>query len=96
LGCSLCILGLPVFRAYGFGGVFMFFGWGFFFCSLGSMGVSSGFWIFGVFGFCVCRSLWVFFCGLAGLFLGILLVYLSKKKKYFTKSFQFFLKSFVV
>jgi hypothetical protein len=31
----------------------MFFGWGFF-CSLGSMGVSFGFLVFGVFGFCVC------------------------------------------
>jgi hypothetical protein len=35
----------------------MFFGWGIFwdvFCSLGFMGVSSGFWVFGAFGICVC------------------------------------------
>jgi hypothetical protein len=29
-------------------------GWGFFFCSLGFMGVSSGYWVFEAFGYCVC------------------------------------------
>jgi hypothetical protein len=40
-------------------------GGGFFwdvFCSLGLLGVSSGFWVFGGFGFCAC----VGSCGLAG------------------------------
>jgi hypothetical protein len=42
-----CISGLR------FWGCFHVF-WVEFFCSLGFMGVSSGFWIFGGFGYCVC------------------------------------------
>jgi len=43
-----CISGL------GFWGFFFMYLGGRFFCSLGFMGVSSGFWVFGGFGYCVC------------------------------------------
>jgi hypothetical protein len=70
-------------------GVFSCILGGGFFCSLDFMGVSSGFWVFGGLGYCVgVGPCGFFFCGLAGLFLCIIPVYL---RAHFVFLIKFFL-----
>jgi hypothetical protein len=65
----------------------------FFFCSLGFMGVSSGFWVlWGLWVLWVRKSLWVFFCRLAELFLCILHVYLGALFAFCNKVFPTYQK----